>query len=346
MTVRKIPAASAIAFIVTFVVLCFYGGMSTVYAAENVKITAGDNFISPCWNPAGDLIAFGKDQAIWVMDSEGRYQEEVYDSMVWDGDPAFDVSGEKIFFASQHHGAFDADHINIWVVGLDGDHRLQLTRNTDCRYPVPSPDGKYVAYLSDISGNFDIWLMEPSGDNKTALTSTSGAEGRVSWYPSGDRLVYSLNGDLWTIWLNGTTVRITDTDYEETHPAVSPDGNWIAYIADRDDETDLWVMNPEGNRQGRITYDMAEENAPVWNPDGETIAYVSDSGGENSIWLASFEPSEVVYFPADQDQNGISEEVDGLLDYMYENPLYAIGAIVILGVFVIYFLALFFSRDF
>jgi len=68
---------------------------------------------------------------------------------------------------------------------------------------VPSPDDNYVAYLSRISGTDNIWLMNTSGGNQTQFTFTPGAEEKVSWFPSGDSMIYSLNGDFWISYLDG-----------------------------------------------------------------------------------------------------------------------------------------------
>ncbi|MBP2029604.1 TolB protein [Methanohalophilus levihalophilus] len=311
--------------------------MGLTAGSDNIKITEGKNYISPCWNSDGDLITFVKDQSIWIMKPDGSDQKRVYDSLAWDGDPCFDVTGEKIFFASQQRSPFTGDHINIHVIDTNGQNRTQITKNADSRYPVSSPDGTYIAYLSKISGTNDIWLMDASGENRTQVTSTTGAEEKVSWFPSGDSLIYSLNGDLWISYLDGRPAfKVTNTSYSEKSPSVSPNGEWIAFVSDEGEYTDLWIMNLEGTRTVRLTFDSAIEQSPSWNPNGGTIAYVSDLGDENGIWLAEFELDDIVYDPADEDAP--KGTIDSIIDLFEEEPIYATA---VAGVVVAFFIVLF-----
>lgn len=278
------------------------------------------------------------------MNYNGSDQKKIYDSLVWDGDPCFDITGEKIFFASQHHSPYTGNHINIHVIDVNGQNRTQLTKNSDCRYPVVSPDGNYVAYLSKISGTNDIWLMDISGENKTQFTSTLGAEEKVSWFPSGNSMVYSLNGDLWISYLNGTpATMITNTSYTERFPSVSPDGQWIAFVSDKNEYTDLWIMNLEGTHTVRLTFDSAVEQSPVWNPNGKTIAYVSDLGDENGIWLAEFDLDDIVYIPPKETHE--AEGLDFIKSLIEEEPIYTLGAISLLVILFIFIFVKLFLRE-
>jgi hypothetical protein len=62
--------------------------------------------------------------------------------------------------------------------------------------------------------------------------------------------------------------------YDDTDPAVSPDGTRIAFASDRGASYDIFVMNADGSGTPlRVTSDVKDERGPAWSPDGNTIAY-------------------------------------------------------------------------
>jgi Tol biopolymer transport system component len=82
---------------------------------------------------------------------------------------------------------------------------------------------------------------------------------------------------------------------EVTEPALSPDGEWVAYVvrsADtlRDErEGDLWMVRWDGSRSVQLTHTTDEsERAPRWSPDGRWLAFLSSRGDSNDVsqlWL-------------------------------------------------------------
>ncbi len=100
-----------------------------------------------------------------------------------------------------------------------------------------SPDGKQIAFASNISGRNNIWLVPASGG-----------------------------------WPN----QLTSSDQREISPAWSPDGNWIAYASDYDgnEEWDIFLVSPKsGDVLNLTTTKEISEQSPVWSPDSKQIAY-------------------------------------------------------------------------
>ena len=103
------------------------------------------------------------------------------------------------------------------------------------RFPSLSPDGKSVVYASRASGNWDIYLQRVGGRNPINLTKGEPAD--------------------------------------DTHPAFSPDGEWIAFRSERAGGG-LFIMGATGESVRRLTdtgYD------PAWSPDGREIAYAMEA---------------------------------------------------------------------
>ncbi len=145
---------------------------------------------------------------------------------------------------------------------------------------VWSPDGNRIAWVSDRSGGFQIWVMQKDGADKRQLTQGPGIHGWPMWHPDSTRLVYwgyDEQGGVSTI----STCRIdgsagsTLVESKEAldRPVWRPDGNTIAYAAQRSGNWDIWVMAGDGSRQYQMTYDAQMETNPLWSPDGMIIAY-------------------------------------------------------------------------
>jgi TolB protein len=68
-------------------------------------------------------------------------------------------------------------------------------------------------------------------------------------------------------------------------PDWSPVGEQIAYMANPNDNWDLYLVNSDGQNVRRLTRDPAIDGLPTWSPDGEWLAFLSDRGGIWGIWL-------------------------------------------------------------
>src|SRR5256886_1359810 len=101
-----------------------------------------------------------------------------------------------------------------------------------------SPDGKTIAFISNISGRNNLWLVPAEG---------------------------------------GWPTQLTVSDQRQTAPAWSPDGKWIAYMSDYDgdEQWDIFLVSPNTGQVANLTNtrELAEER-PGWSPDGRHLAYM------------------------------------------------------------------------
>ncbi len=89
----------------------------------------------------------------------------------------------------------------------------------------------------------------------------------------GDRVVFDLLGDLWSIPLTGgEAIRITAGAAWDAQPRFSPDGARIAYVSDKGGNEQLWVMNADGTGARQLTDEgEARITEPLWDPAGDWI---------------------------------------------------------------------------
>ncbi len=322
---------------ISFLLLLLALPLAGAVHAENItQLTEGVNQASPSVSPDGSRIVYASEQSIRVMNIDGSNDHKLYDSMVWDGEPCFGPDSQTVYFASEHVRPFEASYISIYSIAPDGVQIDQITRNADCRAPAVSPDGKSIAYLSKISGNYDIWVMDINGENAGQITEGDSNEGSPSW--SSESLIYSLNGDIWSTGLDNKYPSPLKTDqFENTDPVISPDGSMMAYISDRSGHADLWIMDLDTMGSVQLTDDEFMQSSPAWSVDGKKIIYVSDQAGEFNIWSLDLADKDIP-IPEESLTDMIEDKTalnNDLLGSLLSNPLQTAGIAVILALLII-----------
>jgi len=200
----------------------------------------------------------------------------------------------------------------IVTMNVDGSDVRILTAqagasNSD---PIWSPDGRTIYFESQSDrvradgelDRFDIWAMDPDGQNARNLTRGVGHNEKVSPSPDGARLAFQSTRTglqkLHTMNVDGTDVRqLTFGDTVEWNSSWSPDGTQIAFISAPDIVTvrgpsNIHVINADGTGLRNLSKNPWNDHAPYWTPDGKHIVfhsyrdrtdevYIMDSNGEN-----------------------------------------------------------------
>src|SRR6185436_15770596 len=120
--------------------------------------------------------------------------------------------------------------------------------------PQVSPDGKLVAFISDRSGNRDIWTVAIEGGEPKRITTGSVDENTPRWSPDGATLVFVAQRpglqSLVAVAASGGEPRqlLNWTSGNQFQPEWSRDGKSIAFVSDRESATggDLWIMSAAG----------------------------------------------------------------------------------------------------
>ena len=151
---------------------------------------------------------------------------------------------------------------------------------------LPSP----IAFQSDRSGNYEIYVMTRGGAPLVRLTNTTAANGQPSWSPDGAKLAFMSdrdgNREIYVMNADGSgQTRLTNNSATDDVPAWSPDGTKIAFASDRDGNSEIYVMNADGTNQIRLTNNAATDYWPAWSPDGAKLAFESDRDGNLEIYV-------------------------------------------------------------
>ena len=175
---------------------------------------------------------------------------------------------------------------HIWVLDLTRGARTRVTvEGTVNRWPVWAPDGEQVVFCST-RGNETMGLFDKRADGSGEahlLLSPHEVGGEyavpVSWSHDGGALAFYLGTlagprNLWFVSRDGARREVLATPFDDRSPAVSPDGQRLAYVSDESGKDEVYVVGAE-ERGTRMTVSSNGGTEPVWARDGGTLFYRS-----------------------------------------------------------------------
>jgi len=153
------------------------------------------------------------------------------------------------------------------------------------RNPAWSPDGKWIAYYSDKTGNYEIYLKKPDGTGPE-IQVTKGSKGwqwDIRWSPDSKKLLFS-----------DKTYTLYYVEIDEKKPKIphkidkgeladiydyswSPDSKWVAYQKAGDNLFgSIYLYSLEKDKSYKVTGDFYDDYDPVFDPDGKYLYFFSN----------------------------------------------------------------------
>ena len=204
---------------------------------------------------------------------------------------------------------------DIWTAPLGGAAAfasLLVSHPATESRPMYSPAGGALAFVSNRTGNGDIYVLRFGDASLTRLTFDDGAEildgwsrdGKWIFFSSTTRDIAGMNDVFRVSAAGGTPMPVTNERYtNEFFSAQSPDGGTLAFSARGNasgqwwrnghshlDQSEIWLAAddaPPASRYQKLVDRGAKALWPMWAADGKSIYFMSDRSGSENIWQAS-----------------------------------------------------------
>lgn len=260
------------------------------------------------WAHNGRDVIYSSERAgapeLWRVPVDGGAIQPIYVGSQGVLQPVLSPDGRRLATVE------DVTNENIWRIPVHGDgnsHPTKLVsasrRNDSPRY---SPDGTRLAFASERSGTWEIWVCNADGTNPVQITSfKSGLTGSPNWSPDSRRIVFdSRQEDYAGVYIvnatGGVARRITEKTSDNMLPSWSRDGNWIYFNSNRSGSHEIWKKPATGGEPIQITQHGGYE--PYESADGRYIYFWKYQG--KGVWRIST-------------QGGEEEPVPGLSGYLH-----------------------------
>ena len=166
---------------------------------------------------------------------------------------------------------------SIWILDIERGSLTRQTLSDLAGRPIWTPDGRRVTFGTGNPWGLYSKLVEGSSEPEALLARGGKLITAESWSPDGRTLLFreldEANGfDVWRMAIGEEPIPVLNTRFDETSPALSPDGRWLAYVSNESGREEVYVQAFPGPGQ-RAQVSNRGGTEPVWSPDGNELFY-------------------------------------------------------------------------
>ncbi|HEV2990625.1 MAG TPA: hypothetical protein VG759_19470, partial [Candidatus Angelobacter sp.] len=252
----------------------------------------------PSISSDGNTIVYEQDFGIWKLDVKSGKSTPIKLNIVSDDKEnlvetitvrnetdSYDLSPSTKRAAMSVHG-------EIFSIPTDRGDMQRVTQSFSREEdPSWSPDGKWIAFVSDKSGTDQVWMAHEDGTGLKKLSEGDGEKSNIQWAPDSKALIYSgsdhklyrydLDASKTTIIASGEAGNVQGARF-------SPDAKWVAFSKlDHDLRPHVYVIPSTGGTERPVGNDdvLFSETTPVWTPDGKKLLFLAGLAQAGSATL-------------------------------------------------------------
>jgi Tol biopolymer transport system component len=246
----------------------------------------GNQFTMAAGNPAEELkrsgpVTVNLQDPVYVGLAVGSHNPDVLETAVFSN-----VTLQQ--GAQQKSAPIKASHVSVYDLRSKS-VKVLFSADQMIEAPTYSPDGRYLL----VNSKGDLWKLPvgsgTSGLQKIDLGSVSRCNNDKSISPDGKLIAFSSSAtghgsQVYTVSSVGGTPKMVVSETPSYFHAFSPDGRWLAVVAQRNNNFDLFRLPVGGGEQQQLTSNPGYDDGPDYSPDGKWIYFNSDRSGKWEVW--------------------------------------------------------------
>jgi tricorn protease len=267
------------------------------HAVQVTHHTSGRLFF-PSISSDGKTIVYEQDFGLWKLDTATGKSTEIPLNIVSD-DKENDVETITVHNTTEGYDlspstrrAAVSVHGEIFSVATDKGDIQRVTQSFSRETaPVWSPDGKWIAFVSDKSGRDEVWMAHEDSTGLKKISDADTEKQNIEWAPDSKALIYAASDHkLYRYDLDtGKTTTIAAGEAGNIQGArFSPDGKWVAYAKlDHDLRPHVYVTASTGGPEHHVGNNdqLFSETHPYWTPDGKRLLFLAGLAQAGSATL-------------------------------------------------------------
>ncbi|MCA9244502.1 MAG: PDZ domain-containing protein, partial [Phycisphaerales bacterium] len=173
---------------------------------------------------------------------------------------------------------------DIWTVPAKNGSPRNLTATSGVaeRDPAWSPDGHWVAYFSDASGEYELYITPSDGSGEARRLTQDGSAFRMNprWSPDSKRILFADKaGVMWLHTVDDDKTTLVDKDPfgQAGHASFSHDSRYVAYIRSGDNQQGaIWLYDIENDERSQLTSGVFADTWPTFDRKGDYLFFASN----------------------------------------------------------------------